>query len=105
MKTTKDNNLEWFFYTVDGEPQAQASILSSILGRDNSQYYKDFDAVCSEAGLYPAEISALYEWMAGGIDNYTNEINRLLGHFQYAYPALYEYGVLQYYNKIYNVPS
>lgn len=80
MKTTKPININWFFDAVDGEPQAQALILSSILERENSQYYKDFDALCSEARLYPAEKRALLEWMAGGSGNYSNEINRLLGH-------------------------
>ena len=82
MKTTRPNNLNWFFYAVDGEPQAQALILSSILERDNSQYYKDFDTLCNDARLYPSERRALLEWMAGGSDDYTNEINRLLGHIE-----------------------
>ena len=80
MKITRPDNLNWFFYAVDGEPQAQALILSSILARENSQYYKDFDALCSEARLYPVEKRALLEWMAGGSGDYTNEINRLLSH-------------------------
>lgn len=90
MKTTDNIDLGWFSYAVDGEPQAEAIILSSILKNDNTQYYKSFDSLCYEARLYPAERRALLEWMAGGTDNYTNEINRLLGYIQYTYPSLYE---------------
>lgn len=96
---------EWIYNNVDGEPQAQEAILKLALNYENHHYYKDLKTLCREAGLYPAETRAIMEWVEGGTDDYTNEINRLFSYLEFSIPDLFNKCVLEYYNKLNNLSS